>query len=159
MDYEQKFLLFKKLIDETYSGYEKKYSVNFNNKTFVVKFILTDTNRLIKLTILPDSEWYYFKKEIEKCISSISFTECPICFYQKFYVEKCEKCSFTICSDCVSEIIFTDNMYSCPQCRYIPPHIVFPKIVTPRLTKLGSGIYAVTKNFPPCEDCVIMSAL
>ena len=42
MDYEQKFLLFKKIIYKTFSSYEKKYSVNFKNKTFVVKFILTD---------------------------------------------------------------------------------------------------------------------
>lgn len=64
MDYEQKFLLFKKLIDKTFSSYEKKYSVNLKNKTFVVKFILTDPDRLVNLTILPDSEWCEFKKQI-----------------------------------------------------------------------------------------------
>ena len=157
MDYEQKFILFKKLIDITFSSYEKKYSVNFSNKTFVVKFILTDTDRLINLTILPDSEWYEFKKQIEKYISSISFTECQICFYQKVYVNYCERCSFTICNDCVSEIILTDNMYRCPECRYIPPHLVDPNIVTPRLTKLGNSFYAIT-NVPPCEICLSISA-
>ena len=169
MDYEQKFLLFKKLIDKTFASYEKKYSVNFNNKTFVVKFILTDAenaakngdpesaikngdpNRIIKLTILPDSEWYEFKKQIEKYISSISFTECPICLYQKVDVKACEKCSFTICSDCVSEIIFSDNMYRCPQCRYIRPHIVDPNGSTPRLSKIDGSIWAIT-NVPPCEN-------
>ena len=64
MDYEQKFLLFKKLIDKTFSCYEKKYSVNFLNKTYQVDFILED--RIINLTILPNSEWYEFKKKIER---------------------------------------------------------------------------------------------
>ena len=152
MDYEQKFLLFKKLIDKTFSSYEKKYSVNFKNKTFVVKFILTDPERLINLTILPDSEWFEFKKKIEKYISSISFTECFICFYQKANVNYCEKCSFIICNDCVGEIILTHNMYRCPQCRYIPTHLVDPNIVIPRLMKLGSSFYAIT-NVAPCKCC------
>ena len=63
MDYEQKFLLFKKLIEKTFPSYEKKYSVNFYKKTFVVKFILPDHVSLIKLTIWPDSEWHEFKKK------------------------------------------------------------------------------------------------
>ena len=59
---------------------KKIYSVNFINKTYQVKFILTD--RLISLTILPDSEWYEFKKQIQENIFLISFTfpECHICF-------------------------------------------------------------------------------
>lgn len=152
MDYEQKFLLFKKLIDKTFSSYEKKYSVNFKNKTFVVKFILTDPDRLVNLTILPDSEWCEFKKQIETHISSNSFTECPICFYQKVCVNYCERCQFTICDDCISEIMLTDNIYRCPQCRYMPPHLVDPKIVTPRLKKIGSKFYAIT-NVPLCRHC------
>ena len=39
---------------------KKKYSINFINKTYQVLFILAD--RLISLTILPDSEWYELKK-------------------------------------------------------------------------------------------------
>ena len=54
MDYEQKFLFFKKLIDKTFLCYEKKYSVNFLNKTYQVDFILED--RIINLTIIPNSE-------------------------------------------------------------------------------------------------------
>ena len=153
MDYEQKFLLFKKLIDKTFSSYEKKYSVDFSNKTFVVKFILTDPDRLINLTILPDSEWCVFKKQIEKHISGNPFTECPICFYQKVDVNYCERYSFTICSDCISEIILTDNMYRCPQCRYIPPHLVDPNIVKPRLKKVGIRFYAITR-VPLCRICL-----
>ena len=155
MDYEQKFLLFKKLIDKTFSSYEKKYSVNFSNKTFVVNFILTDPERLINLTILPDSEWYEFKKQVEKYISSISFTECLICLYQKVDIKDCEKCSFTICNDCISEIILTNNMYRCPQCRYIPPHMVGPNGSTPRLTKMGDRFWAIT-NIPPPENYLSM---
>ena len=149
MDYEQKFILFKKLIDKTFSSYEKKYSVNFSNKKFVVKFILSDPERLINLTILPDSEWHEFKKQIEHYIYSTSFTECYICLYLKVGIKDCEKCSFTICDDCISEIILTNKMYSCPQCRYIPPHMICQNISTPRLSKIGYGFWAITNVRPP----------
>ena len=57
------------------------------------------------------------------------------------YVNYCSQCSFTICNDCVSEIVLTDNMYRCPQCRYIPPHIVSkdPHLVKPRLVNLNQS--------------------
>ena len=123
MDYEQKFLLFKKLIDKTFSSYKKKYSVNFLNKTYQVKFILTD--RLIALTILPDSEWHEFKKQIEKKISNISFAlpECHICFNQIVHVTYCRQCSFIICLDCFRKIQLNNGLFRCPQCRYIPHQI------------------------------------
>ena len=152
MDYEQKFLLFKKLIDKTFSSYEKKYSVNFKNKTFVVKFILSDSDRLINLTIWPDSEWHEFKVEIEKYISSTSFNECYICLYQKNDVKACDKCSFTICDDCISEIIFANDMFRCPQCRYIPPHLIGPDIIQPYLSKLSDRFWVISNVRPPINN-------
>ena len=118
MDYEQKFLLFKKLIDKTFSSYEKKYSVNFLNKTYQVEFILAD--RIINLTILPDSEWHEFKKKIEKNISNFTSNrpECKICFNQTSYVVYCRQCSFEICLDCFKKL--NNGLFCCPQCRYIP---------------------------------------
>ena len=118
MDYEQKFLMFKKLIDKTFSSYEKKYSVNFLNKTYQVEFILAD--RVINLTILPDSEWHEFKKQIEKNISNFSYNrpECQICFNQTGYVVYCRQCSFEICLDCFKKL--NNGLFCCPQCRYIP---------------------------------------
>ena len=118
MDYEQKFLLFKKLIDKTFSSYEKKYSVNFLNKTYQVEFILAD--RIINLTILPDSEWHELKKKIEKNISNFTSNrpECQICFNQTSYVVYCRQCSFKICLDCFKKL--NNGLFCCPQCRYIP---------------------------------------
>ena len=118
MDYEQKFLLFKKLIDKTFSSYEKKYSVNFLNKTYQVEFISAD--RIINLTILPDSEWHEFKKKIEKNISNFTSNrpECQICFNQTSYVVYCRQCSFEICLDCFKKL--NNGLFCCPQCRYIP---------------------------------------
>ena len=120
----KKFLLFKKLIEKTFPSYQKKYSINSINKKIVVKFILSDPDRLINLTIWPDSEWHEFKKEIKFNIISPTFSECFICFYQKLNIINCEKCSFAVCDDCISEIAITNSMYRCPNCRYIPPHLV-----------------------------------
>ena len=60
MDYEQKFLLFKKLIDKTFSSYEKKYSVNFSNKTYQVEFTVKGHNLIF--TIFPCSNSLILKK-------------------------------------------------------------------------------------------------
>ena len=78
MDYEQKFLLFKKLIDKTFSSYEKKYSVNFLNKTYQVEFILAD--RIINLTILPDSEWHELKKKLKRIFLILRLTDLNVRF-------------------------------------------------------------------------------
>ena len=121
MDYEQKFLLFKKLIDKTFSSYEKNYCVNSLNNTYQVQFLLTD--RLIILTILPHSDWHEFKKQIEKKIFNLTYKpECQICFNQIFYVSYCRKCSFNICLNCIRKIQFHDGLFRCPQCRHIPHH-------------------------------------
>ena len=72
------FYYLKKLIDKTFSSYEKNYSVNFLNKTYQVEFILAD--RIINLTILPDSEWHEFKKKIEKNISNLHLTDLNVRF-------------------------------------------------------------------------------
>ena len=64
--YKKKFILFKRLIDKRFSDYKKKYCFNLVNETYQVQLILTD--RIIILTILPDSEWYEFRKEIEKIL-------------------------------------------------------------------------------------------
>ena len=118
MDYEQKFLLFKKLIDKTFSCYEKKYSVNFLNKTYQVDFILED--RIINLTILPNSEWHEFKKKIERNISNLTSSkpECKICFNQMSYVIYCRQCSYEICLDCFKKL--NSGFFCCPQCGYTP---------------------------------------
>ena len=78
MDYEQKFLLFKKLIDKTFSSYEKKYSVNFLHKTYQVGFILA--GRIINLTILPDSEWHELKKKLKRIFLILRLTDLNVRF-------------------------------------------------------------------------------
>ena len=149
MDYRNKYLMFMELINITFSTYKKEfYSID---KTFFVKFILPD--REIKLPILPDSTWCDFKKQIEKNIFGDSVMECQICFYQKVHVKDCERCLFTICDDCISEITLTDNVYRCPQCRYIPPHVINPNPLQPkpRFSKLDDKYWVVTGG-PPSEE-------
>ena len=122
MDYEQKFLLFKKLIDKTFSSYEKKYSYNFSNKTHEVIFTFQDHNLIF--SIFPYIKWFELKNQIKDKLTNLSCDEsyCKICFdkscNQFIY---CDRCTFVICDDCFHRILRNNNgTYSCPQCRYNP---------------------------------------
>ena len=122
-DYEHKYLLFKTLINKSFPSYKKKYAVNCYNKTYLVKFILKNPDRIIALTILPDSKWNELKKQIENKISNLTSTlnDCQVCFNQiVFHVIYCRQCSFIMCQDCFLEIQLNSDIFRCPQCRYTP---------------------------------------
>ena len=70
MGYRKHYLLIKKSINKDFPNYQKRYSFNLISKKYQVEFILAD--RIINLTILPDSEWHEFKKKIEKNISNFT---------------------------------------------------------------------------------------
>ena len=118
-DYEDKFQMFKKLIDETFSSYKKKYF--FSYKSYKVKFVLTE--RDITFEILPYSKWYELKKQIEDKLSNLSSDGdyCKICFEggNKLYIY-CDCCTFVTCSNCYYKIFINNFTYSCPQCRHNP---------------------------------------
>ena len=118
MGYRKHYLLIKKSINKDFPNYQKRYSFNLISKKYQVEFILAD--RVINLTILPDSEWHEFKKKSEKNISNFTSNrpECKICFNQMGYVVYCRQCSFEICLDCFKKL--NNGLFSCPQCRYIP---------------------------------------
>ena len=116
MDYEIKFLLFKKLIDETFSDYEKKY---YFNKTYEV--IFTFQNRNIRFTILPDSKWFEFKKKIKDKLAILSSDPyCNVCFESCNKLLHCDRCTFIICDDCFHHILKNKGTYFCYQCGFDP---------------------------------------
>ena len=121
MDYEQKFLLFKKLIDKTFSSYEKKYSVNFSNKTYEVKFPVQ--GGYLIFTIFPYIKWFELKNQIKDKLTNLSPDEpyCKICFEKSFnQFIYCDRCTFVICDDCFHRILINSDTFLCPQCRYNP---------------------------------------
>ena len=121
MDYEQKFLLFKKLIDKTFSSYEKKYSVNFSNKTYQVEFTVKGHNLIF--TIFPCSKWSDFKKIINDKLKNLLLDEpyCNICFVKGFnQFIYCDRCTFVFCNYCFDRIRINNGNVLCPQCRYNP---------------------------------------
>ena len=125
MEYKKKYVLFKQLIDKKFSSYEKKYCFNLLNETYQVQFIFKDPYRIMISTILPDSKWYEYRKQIERRIANMekfsqTKPECKICFNQMNFIASCRYCSFNICNDCIKKIQIESDVFSCPQCRYIP---------------------------------------
>ena len=81
-----------------------------------------------------------FFKKIEN-LTSDDFKNpgCFVCFEEIIHrVNFCDKCSFTICNDCFNKIILYNDIYRCPQCRYIPPHYISkdPNLDKPRLSSV-----------------------
>ena len=117
--YKQKFELFKKLIDKTFTcpSYKIEYTYDRDDKRYIVRFNFKC--RGFGLIINPNSKWYEFKKRIENLISDPTYadTNCHICFEEIENNVSCPRCNINICPNCFSKIKLNSDVYRCPQCR------------------------------------------
>ena len=135
MDYEQKFLMFRRLANKTFPNIQFGYNINHLCKLY--QLIICKPKGYYFILIKPEIKWHQIKKKIEEYIVDFVNPDCFVCLEQiTGKVNYCEKCSLTICDDCVYKIILNDNMYHCPQCRHIPPHYISkdPNLDKPQLS-------------------------